>query len=513
MNYFPPFRFDSRTGSLWLSGRAVHLSRKAAELLGCLLASPGALVTHEQLLARVWPETHVQPENVKTVIHELRTVLNDPSHAPKFIRSDPGRGYTFVADVTVGMPPLFSDDQEADEALVVGRDADLDLLNRHMQAAADRCEPQLVLIEGGRGVGKTTLCDRFARQVRRGHTVRISLATGVEVWGTVERYSVLIDALGSLARQYPHLAPAAIARRAPGWLAKLPAASPAAAAYDDQPSDERLAREFMAVLDELTVDVPLLLILEDLQWSDAATIECLRLAARAQIPGRVCIVASFSATKRQPSVLHLERLGRDLQTGRSGSLIRLRPFDQHELVDCLQRRFGPHVAEVFGPPLFDAGGSNPLLAIMTMDSLVRIGALHRTHDGWQLAAPFDEIDAVLRMGLADGLQCQLDRLSADDYCLLEAGAAIGTEFSAESVAAAIGIASPVPVSRRLMYLDERHLFVEAIEHRHRAPLGTAGLAFRFRHPLTSELLSDRAPLKGRLESAASTSRAPARRRA
>jgi DNA-binding winged helix-turn-helix (wHTH) protein len=513
MNYFPPFRFDSRTGSLWLSGRPVHLSRKAAELLGCLLASPGALVTHEQLLTRVWPETHVQPENVKTVIHELRTVLNDPSHAPKFIRSDPGRGYTFVADVTVGMPPLFSDDQDAEEALFVGRETELDVLNRHMQAAADRCEPQLVLIEGGRGVGKTTLCDRFARQVRRRHTVRISLATGVEVWGTVERYSVLIEALGSLARQYPHFAPAAIARRAPGWLAKLAAGSSPAVPSDDQPSDERLAREFMAVLDELTVDVPLLLILEDLQWSDAATFECLRLAARAQVPGRVCIVATFSATKRQPSVIQLERLGRDLQTCRSGSLIRLRPFDQHELIDCLQRRFGPYVAEVFGPPLFDAGGGNPLLATMTMDSLVRIGALHRAHDGWQLATAVDEIDAVLRMGLADGLQCQLDRLSADDYRLLEAGAAIGTEFSAESVAEAIGNALPMPVSRRLMYLDERHLFVEAIDHDHRTPPSTPGLAFRFRHPLTSELLSDRAPLKGRLEAIPFTSRAPARRRA
>ena len=510
MNYFPPFRFDGRTGSLWLSGRPVHLSRKAAELLECLLASPGALVTHEELLARVWPETHVQPENVKTVIHELRTVLNDPVHAPKFIRSDPGRGYTFVADVTVGMPPPFSDDQEAAEALVVNRDADLALLNRHMEAAADRCEPQLVIIEGGRGVGKTTLCDRFARQVRRRHTVRISVATGVEVWGTIERYSVLIDALGSLARQYPHLAPAVIARRAPGWLAKMPPGSHAAAAYDgDQPSDERLAREFMAVLDELTVDVPLLLILEDLQWADAATIECLSLVGRAQLPGRVCIVGTFSATRRQPSVTRLERLGRDLQTSRSGALIRLRPLNQLELIDCLQRRFGPDVAEVFGPPLFDAGGGIPLLAITTMDSLVRIGAVHRAQDGWHLAAAVDEIDAVLRMGLADGLQCQLDRLSVDDYRLLEAGAAIGTEFSAEAVAEAIGNA-PMPVSRRLMYLNERHLLIAAIDPGRPAPVGTA---FRFLHPLTSELLSDRAPLKSRLEANASTSRAASRRRA
>jgi DNA-binding winged helix-turn-helix (wHTH) protein len=503
MKYFPPFRFDARTGVLLRAGRPVHLSRKAVELLDCLLASPGTLVRHDEILQSVWSDTHVQPENVKTVIHELRTALGDHPHPPQFIRSDPGRGYRFVADVTVGMPPLFSDDESVEESYLVGREAELRLLSRHLEAAADRCEPQLVVIEGDRGTGKTMLCEVFARQVRRRAGVRISVATGSDVWGTVEPYSVLTDALGLLARQYPHLVPPTLSRRAPGWLARFPdwRETRSNGAAGPEPNQERLVRELIAVLDELTEDVPLLLILEDLQWCDAETVECLGRIARGQLPGRVCIVASFCASERLPSVGQLKRLGRDLVAPRSCSLIRLRPFSDEQMRECLARRFGAGVATAVAPALFDAGGGNPLLAVMTMNSLVRVGALHLAGDGWQLATPFDQVDSVLEVGLADGLQCQLDRLSPEDYRLLEGAATIGAEFTAESVAGALGVVPSAGLSRRLAALAERHLLVK--------PIGVGGRAadpsvtvFTFRHAVTSDLLLDRLPLKSRLQTAA-----------
>jgi DNA-binding winged helix-turn-helix (wHTH) protein/GTPase SAR1 family protein len=514
MKYFPPFRFEERTGVLLRAGSPVHLSRKAAELLECLLVSPGAVVSHERIMQTVWPDTHVQPENVKTVIHELRNALGDHSHAPQFICSEPGRGYRFRADVTVGMPPLFSDDESVAESQFVGRGGELDILRRHVEATSDKCEPQLVLIEGDRGVGKTTLCDVFAHRVRRREGFRTSLATGAEVWGPMERHAVLTDAFGLLARQYPHVVPAAFARRASGWLAKFPDWPEARAQDADHNShDERLVRELIAVLDELTIDVPLLLILEDLQWADAATVDSLRSIARGQFPGRVCILATFCASTRPPTVEYLDRLAREFRSARGCSVIRLAPFTEHELFQCLEKRWGPRVSEAVAKPLFLAGGGNPRLAVMTMDSLARMGALHVTHDGWQLATPPDRLEAVLQMGLADGLQSQIDQLTPDEYCILEAAATVGGEFTAETVAGSLGVSPSTVINRRLSSLAERRLLVELIDDGGRR-LGTGRKVFKFRHQVTSDLLLDRVPLKCRMPvEPAESRRAAAPRRA
>jgi DNA-binding winged helix-turn-helix (wHTH) protein len=518
MKHFPPFRFNPRTRVLWRTGLPVHLSRKAVELLDCLLNSPGTMVSHDEILQRVWRDTHVQPENVKTVVHELRNALGDQSHA--FIRSEPGRGYTFISDVTVGMPPLYSDEPGADETHLTGRETELDVLMRHVEAAADKCEPQLVLVEGDRGTGKTTLCDAFARNVRFAHQARISHATGVEAWGTAERYSVLTDALGLLGRQYPHLVPGIVNRRAPGWLPRFPSwrhalsGNPATSDADAQTTDERLCRELIAALDELTVDVPLLVILENLQWADIATIEFLRLLARGQRPGRLCVIATFCASTPTPAVDRLERLARDLRTVRCASLVRLWPFTPTQVLHYVEHRFDLRVAKAIALPLFEAGGGNPQLAVTTLDTLVRLGVLHTVEGGWRLSTPADQFDAVLQIGLTEALQTQIDRLSIDDYAIVEAAATQGVEFTADAVAEALGVARPMIVRRRLASLAERHLLVKPIDGDWRAP-GAAAVAFKFRHPVTMDLMLDRIPLKSRMRGAAPADqrRATAPRRA
>jgi DNA-binding winged helix-turn-helix (wHTH) protein len=130
MKYFPPFRFDEQASVLFRDGLAVPLSRKALGLLQCLVATPRAVVTHQRIMESVWSDTHVQPENIKTVVHELRAVLGDRSQSPQFIRSAPGRGYVFVADVTDAMPPLFSDSDNAARSTLIGRNTEVGILAR-----------------------------------------------------------------------------------------------------------------------------------------------------------------------------------------------------------------------------------------------------------------------------------------------------------------------------------------------------------------------------------------------
>ncbi len=100
MKYFLAFRFDECHRTVWRGAQAINITRKAADVLACLVERAGTVVTHEEILAYVWPDIHVQPENIKVLVRELRRALGDDSQAPCFIRSDPGRGYTFIAPVS-----------------------------------------------------------------------------------------------------------------------------------------------------------------------------------------------------------------------------------------------------------------------------------------------------------------------------------------------------------------------------------------------------------------------------
>jgi DNA-binding winged helix-turn-helix (wHTH) protein len=72
------------------------MTNKAHRLLACLMDARGRSVTHSEILARVWPDTHVHPDNIKVLIREIRVALEDDSRNPRYIRSDRGCGYSYV---------------------------------------------------------------------------------------------------------------------------------------------------------------------------------------------------------------------------------------------------------------------------------------------------------------------------------------------------------------------------------------------------------------------------------
>src|SRR6476661_1709824 len=113
MKQFLAYRFDDRDGTLWRGADAIRITRKAAAVLRCLLEHAGRLVPHDAILSTVWAGTHVQPDNIKVLVHEIRIALNDDPRAPRFIRSEPGRGYTFIA------PVLDPSDRSEDRKVVV----------------------------------------------------------------------------------------------------------------------------------------------------------------------------------------------------------------------------------------------------------------------------------------------------------------------------------------------------------------------------------------------------------
>jgi len=99
MKLFLSFHLDPADGTLWRGHEQVPLTRKAAALLRCLVDRAGSSVGKADIMRAVWPDTHVHPDNVKVLVREIRIALGDDPHAPTFIRSDAGHGYTFIAPV------------------------------------------------------------------------------------------------------------------------------------------------------------------------------------------------------------------------------------------------------------------------------------------------------------------------------------------------------------------------------------------------------------------------------
>jgi len=102
---FGPFTLDSETRQLIGEQGEIPLTRKAFDLLVLLVDQRPKVLRKTDLLARVWPDTHVVDANLNVLVGELRRALGDHSKEPRFIRTVHGTGFAFVGDATDAATP------------------------------------------------------------------------------------------------------------------------------------------------------------------------------------------------------------------------------------------------------------------------------------------------------------------------------------------------------------------------------------------------------------------------
>ncbi len=317
----------------------------------------GALVTKDELLDAVWQHRFVSESVLKVCINELRRTLADSAKSPRYIETVARRGYRFIAapkrvenrEVTPesSLPlttPIGSVIRAAEPThYLLERTEPLAQLQRLFKRA--QCgERQVVFITGEAGIGKTTVVETFLEPMAdRG--VGLLLGRCIEHYGAGEAFLPVLEALDRCCRATGGSGLITrLQRWAPTWLAQMPGLLSAHENEELQrdivgATKERMLRELVGVLEALSQELPLVMVLEDLHWSDAATLDAISLLAQRRDAARLLVMGTYRAVDASLTEHPIKRLRQGLLARGRCIDLPLAPFSRPELRSYLSARF------------------------------------------------------------------------------------------------------------------------------------------------------------------------------
>jgi predicted ATPase/DNA-binding winged helix-turn-helix (wHTH) protein len=499
---FGRHRFDPQTGRLWAGRREIKLTPRAAAVLAALIERAGQPVTRDELFRSVWRDTVVGDAALTACIQELRAALDDDARRPRFIETRHRRGYRFVAHVVSSPREGPAGDSSSPvrpgprpPALVVGRDQVLTELRAHL-ARATNGDRQIVFVTGEPGIGKTTAVEAFLAEAASGDRLRIAHGRCIETHGAGEAYLPLLEAITRLCREPGGQLIARLLRQhAPTWLAEMPSVVGAAElnALKRQASGvtrERMLRELAEAVEVMAEDVPLVLWLEDLHWSDPSTVDWLAYVARRPGPARILVLGSYrpgeAATRGHP----LEAAKDELKVRGQCREVALAPLDEMAVGEYLARRFPPAGALTeLAAVIHRRTGGNPLFVVNVAEDLVRRGVLIERARGWEVTERPDLVNVAIPDDVRRMIGHALDRVPPDQRRILEAASAAGVEFSAVAVAAAEHLDLD-DVEHGCVELARRATFLTSLGF-DTWPDGMVAGRYGFRHALYQEVVYER----------------------
>jgi DNA-binding winged helix-turn-helix (wHTH) protein/tetratricopeptide (TPR) repeat protein len=507
---FAGYRLDPASACLWREDQTIVLPPKAFDVLHYLVTHSDRLILKEELLDAVWPTTAVSDAVVRVAIGTIRKALGDTARTPRYIATVARRGYRFLAPVTLmddteptappTVPSLLS--LPATSRLLVERETVLQRLHAAwVQVRQGR--RQMVLVTGEAGIGKTAIVEAFASQLRLDATVSLAYGQCVAHYGTSEAYLPVLEALGQLcqARDGDRLV-RLLRQQAPTWLVQLPSLLTEADRqqwrYELQGiTRERMLREFAEMVETLTAETPLLLVFEDLHWSDYATLDLLSLLARRQTPAQLLVLGTYRPVEAIVQGHPLRALAQELQQHGYSTEIPLLLLSPAAAAMYLTARFPEH--------RFPAGlalwlhthtEGNPLFLVTLVQALVEQSVLARCDGSWALQGELDAVEVRLPDTLRQFIEHQLAYVPPESQQVLEMASVVGVTFATAAVAA--GLEDDIlTVEAHCEELARRHLLQST--GLVTWPDGTLATRYKFTHALYQQVTYDHLGLRRRVQ--------------
>ena len=254
---------------------------------------------------------------------------------------------------------------------LLARDGELRHLRQGLAKALDATR-QVVFVTGEPGIGKTALVEAFIGHVALADpAVRIGRGQCLKHRGPGEAYLPILEALDRLCR-----VPASgdevirlLDRHAPTWLAQMPgllepAALEALERRNRSATRERMLREMAEAVEAISAERPLLLAIEDLQWSDASTIDLLSWLAQRREPARLMVIGTCRPAEAKPDGRPLHATVRELcRQGRATELA-LAFLDEAAVAEYLRSWLGDALLPAWLPRLLhERTDGNPLFVV------------------------------------------------------------------------------------------------------------------------------------------------------
>lgn len=498
MMQFGGFRLDTGNECLWREGTQIALPPRPFMVLRYLVEHAGRLITHDELLDALWPETFVQPQVLRTYMLELRKLLGDDAAEPRFIQTLPKRGYCFVAAVSEcgedgqrGSTGAERERARAAAKKIVGRDAEMDRLRAEMDRVASG-QRRVIFASGETGIGKTALVDAFCQGLGAGSSV--ARGQCVDGFGEKEEYYPVMEALGRLcASEDGERVSGILARMAPAWLSGLGRAA------EPGPVRERMAGDLCAALEQIAEEKPLVLVFEDLHWADEGTLQLIAALARRRAPAKLMVVATCGqgdGAEHPLRAMKQSLLMRELSTE-----VALAPLTKTAVRELLSRELQQET-----PPsgltgfVHQHSEGNPLFAIAIVEHLIARRFLVRAEAkdaGWRPAGAFEEMEAEVPERLAQMIELEIEGLSEEEQRILGAGSTMGFAFPVWAVAAALS-EEAAGIEEACAGLARRVHFVER-GGQDELPDGTRSEFYVFVHGLYREVLYRRLAATRRAE--------------
>jgi predicted ATPase len=482
---FGPFRLDMTQGQLWRGAQLLVLRPRTLAMLCYLAEHPGRLVTKAELRQHVWGGTHVTDTVLRVCVQEIRAVLGDAADAPHYLATVGRQGYRFlVGEDREAVPPWLA-------GPLVGRQGEIDALASWFQRAAQGTR-QVVLVSGEAGVGKTTVVEQWLARLATARSVRMARGQCVEHFGEGEPYLPLLEALGDLSRGPHHQEVLAVLRRhAPMWLVQLPGLLSEMELERLQrqlqgATSARMLREIAEALELLTAETPLVLVLEDLHWSDPPTVECLNYLAQRRVPARLLVLGTYRPVEAATRQHLLRRIVREL-CGRGQAMeMHLELLTGEDVTAYITDRLGGAVSVRLAAVVYERTEGHALFLVNIVEHLIEQGVVVRRQGQWTLQDGAEAKVASLPEGLRQLLVRRLEDLPTEERRVLEAASVAGEQFTVAAVAA--GAQCPVEdVEARCEELAARRQFFEDIGLRE-WPDGTSSGRYRFAHALYRQVL-------------------------
>jgi DNA-binding winged helix-turn-helix (wHTH) protein/predicted ATPase len=504
---FDPFSLDLANECLWKGSHAIKLRPKAFAVLGYLLGHPGQLVTKEELLNAVWSGTFVGEAVLKVAIRQIRESLGDDPTSPRFIETAHRRGYRFIGSIAESGPaPAKAAEPRTNSAVsgsatylpdalqrVVGREESLSRMRGWIGKMLGG-ERQIVFVTGEAGIGKTSVVDTFARSLASDRNIRIGRGQCLEQYGTSEAYLPVLEAVGRLCREHQQLVDV-LRAHAPMWLLQMPALL---SASDREvlsrevfgATRERMLREMGEALEAMTADIPLVLILEDLHWSDYSTLDLISYLARQRHPAQLMLIGTYRPVELIVSGHPLKAVKSELLARQQCEELPLEYLSENAVAKYLSIRYPDNrFPDQLVGLIHERTEGNPLFMVNVVDFLEAQRLVGRTRQSWELLVEIENVQLGVPESIRQMIEKQVEHLSASEQRTLETASVAGSDFSTLLVAAGL-LEDRAAIEARCDELARQRQFIQDSGVQV-LPNGSAVSRYGFIHALYQNVLYER----------------------